>query len=92
MYAHEHTYMHTYTDVRMCVYTYICVCLCINTHTHIQCLSAIQPPFTTAAKQWLQQARASARADPQVAMQASRLREVRANLPRFIQYKKGLGL
>ena len=35
---------------------------------------------------------ASARADPQVAMQASRLREVRTNLPRFIQYKKGLGL
>ena len=26
--------MHTYTDVRMCVYTYICVCLCINTHPH----------------------------------------------------------
>jgi len=42
--------------------------------------------------QWLQEAKSRARTDTQVKMQANRLREVRANLPRFIKYKKDLGL
>jgi hypothetical protein len=58
----------------------------------LQCLLAMQAPFAAAAKQWLLEAKATARKDPSVKMRAARLSEVRANLPRFIKYKKEMGL
>ena len=58
----------------------------------LQCLLAIQAPFAAAAKQWLLEAKAAARKDASVKMRAARLSEVRANLPRFIKYKKEMGL
>ena len=58
----------------------------------LACLVAVQAPFSAAAKQWLQEAKGRTRGDPQLKMQADRLAEVRANLPRFIKYKKEQGL
>jgi hypothetical protein len=55
-------------------------------------LSAIQAPFLAASKQWLQEAKASAKKDPEVRRRAALVREARANLPRFIAYKKEMGL
>ena len=55
-------------------------------------LSAIQAPFLAASKQWLQDAKAGAKKDPEVRRRAALVREARANLPRFIAYKKEMGL
>ncbi|EKX37207.1 hypothetical protein GUITHDRAFT_145163 [Guillardia theta CCMP2712] len=52
----------------------------------------MQAMFVAAMKQWLADNKAKIRQDPQMRNAADRLKEVKQNLPRFIKYKKDLGL
>lgn len=55
-------------------------------------LVALQGAFLAASKQWLLEAKGTAKCDVDVKRKAAMVREARANLPRFIAYKKEMGL
>lgn len=58
----------------------------------LECLVAFQGPFKAGAAQWLKDHKEAARHAPEIRAQASTLKEVRANIPRFIEYKHSMGM